>query len=134
MSPAFVPYRPNYDLVCDTLASITKITQTVNATYTLISDLTYTSKPNTIARVAAIAMNSGKVPTGIIISRSNQASMFENASNLIAKSEASYDCRQLQTDAIVTDGSATTYYIWAKVSEANSTMVKLVTQIIGYTS
>ena len=134
VSNKFVPYRPNYDLVCNTLASATKITQTVNATYTLISNLTYTSTPNTIARVTAIAMNSGKVPTGIMISRSNQASMFDNASNLIAKSEASYDCRQLQTDAIVTDGSATTYYIWAKVSEANSTMIKLVTQIIGYTS
>lgn len=134
VSNKFVPYRPNYDLVCNTLASATKITQTVNATYTLISNLTYTSTPNTIARVTAIAMNSGKVPTGIMISRSNQASMFDNASNLIAKSEASYACRQLQTDAIVTDGSATTYYIWAKVSEANSTMIKLVTQIIGYTS
>lgn len=121
-------------MVCNTLASVTKITQTVNASYTLISNLTYTSTPNTIARIAAIAMNTGQVPKGIIISRSNQASQFENASNLIAKSEVSYDCRQLQTDAIVTDGSATTYYIWAKVSEANSTMVKLVTQILGYTS
>lgn len=134
VSNIFVPYRPNYDLVCNTLASVTKITQTVDVSYTLISNLTYTSTPNTIARIAAIEMNSGKVPTGIIISRSNNASMFDNASNLIAKSEASYACRQLQADTIVTDGSATTYYIWAKVSEAYSTMIKLVTQIIGYTS
>ena len=87
--------------------------------------------PNTTTRITAIVMNTGKIPKGIIISRTNVAADIANASNLIAKSEVNYDCRQLQADGVVTDGSATTYYIWAKVEETNSTMVKRITQILG---
>lgn len=131
VSHKYVPYRPNWDLVASTVASTVKVTKNINSSYTLISDLTYTSVPNTTTRITAIVMNSGKIPKGIIISRTNVASDIANAANLIAKSEVDYDCRQLQVDGVVTDGSATTYYIWAKVEETNSTMVKRITQILG---
>lgn len=69
-------------------AATTKYTMaSIGTSYTLVDALTQTISPGQVCRFTAMSMYNGSSPTGVIISRSNDASLFENQGQLIAKNE-----------------------------------------------
>lgn len=69
-------------------AASTKYTMaSIGTSYTLVEALTQTISPGQVCRFTAMSMYNGSAPAGVIISRSNDASLFDNQGQLIAKNE-----------------------------------------------
>lgn len=69
-------------------AATTKYTMaSIGTSYTLVDALTQTVAPGQVCRLTAMSMYNGSAPAGVIISRSNDPSLFENQGQLIAKNE-----------------------------------------------
>ena len=69
-------------------AASTKYTMaSIGTSYTLVDALTQTISPGQVCRFTAMSMYNGSAPAGVIISRSNDPSLFNNQGQLIAKNE-----------------------------------------------
>lgn len=102
--------------------------QSIGTDYTLVSDVSYhAGAAKTILMTAALQFNS-EPPRGIIISKSNNSSNFNNGANLIAKAETTESINLLSVTGLGVATSDTTYYVWAKSATASNNAVFLIYQ------
>ena len=103
-------------------------TQSIGTDYTLVSNVYYhAGAAKTILMTAALQFNS-KPPRGIIISKSNNSSNFNNGANLIAKAETTESTNLLSVTGIGVASADTTYYVWAKSAGESNNAVYLLYQ------
>ena len=102
--------------------------QSIGTDYTLVSDVSYhAGAAKTILMTAALQFNS-EPPRGIIISKSNNSSNFNNGANLIAKAETTESTNLLSVTGIGVASADTTYYVWAKSAGESNNAVYLLYQ------
>lgn len=129
VSTAFVPYRPNYDLVCEYLPKTTKGEYSVGTAYALVSGLPITFSKSGAYRISAYHSYSHAVPQGLIISRSN--SDYASSLNILAQSETTSDVAVLSATVNVQTTSGTSYYIWVKAKTAGTNQIGVTIEYLG---
>lgn len=103
-------------------------TQSIGTDYTLVSNVYYhAGAAKTILMTAALQFNN-EPPRGIIISKSNNISNFNNGANLIAKAETTESINLLSVTGLGVATSDTTYYVWAKSATISNNAVFLIYQ------
>lgn len=93
-------------------------TQSIGTDYTLVSDVYYHAGAAKAIRLTAAIQFINSAPRGIIISKSNNSSNYNNATNLIAKTETAESINMLSVTGFGSASADTTYYVWAKSAEA----------------
>lgn len=131
VSNKFVPYRPNYDLVCQSLPYIIRSNIATSTDYTLISALPIVLTKVGAYRISAFQDYSYTNPRGIIISRSN--SDYTESMYVLAKSETSSDVASLSTSCLLYHATttATNLYIWAKAKTVSSNQMGVILEYLG---
>ena len=123
VSSKFVPYRPNYDLVCQRSGAITK--RNVTGTDWTLTDVSLTGSSGFVYFLSAGVDASGNYPTGILISTSNNSSDFMDASKLVCKNDDTRTTRMFSCSAIDMPYQSTTYYVWSKSTVSATNAVSL---------
>ena len=102
--------------------------QSIGTDYTLVSEVSYhAGVAKTILMTAALQFNN-EPPRGIIISKSNNSSNFNNGANLIAKAETTESINLLSVTGLGVATPDTTYYVWAKSGGTSNNAVFLIYQ------
>lgn len=123
VSSKFVPYRPNWDLVCQRSGAITK--RNVTGTDWTLTDVSLTGSSGFVYFLSAGVDASGNYPTGILISTSNNSSDFMDASKLVCKNDDTRTTRMFSCAAIDMPYQSTTYYVWSKSTVSATNAVTL---------
>ena len=100
-------------------------TQSIGTDYTLVSDVYFHAGAAKAIRLTAAIQFINSAPRGIIISKSNNSSNYNNATNLIAKTETTESINMLSVTGFGSASADTTYYVWAKSAEAANNAVYL---------
>lgn len=100
-------------------------TQSIGTDYTLVSDVLYHAGAAKAVRLTAALQFINSAPRGIIISKSNNISNYNNAANLIAKTETTDSINMLSVTGFGSASADTTYYVWAKSAEIANNAVYL---------
>lgn len=114
-------------------AATTKYVMTsIGSSYTLVDALTQTISPGQVCRFTAMSMYNGSAPTGVIISRSNDASLFNNQGQLIAKNEEAGHVALTASGLWGNYGSSSqNIYVWIKNASTGSNRTFLIKDILG---
>jgi len=134
ISPAFVPYRPDYDDIVEQMPHITKIAATTTDTEALISSATISIPASTLIRITARLNYNATAPKSITLSFSDDPDLYKTPRYLIATEERSTGELWLDTQvcrAVSGGNQAASVYVWASSMASGSNKIIIVTELLG---
>ena len=127
VSKAFVPYRPNYDLVCDNLTRYKWDQDTTIGTDWTLTGIVLEAPVNAFVKLDAAHFWAASAPRGLRITRSNTSA----STDVVASVENETDQSQLTTSAFgIKNYGVNTYYVWAKAKVAGKNYIALAYSIL----